>query len=67
MSHVIDVVRVWSKHENEHDDHDGDEDQLTFEETTDNVKAFPVYDYVADDCADDTVEAGGGAGFYDGL
>ena len=58
MSHIVYVVRVWCKNENKHNDYNCDKYQLTFEQSTDDVQAFPVYDDVGDDSADYAIEAG---------
>lgn len=67
MSEIVDIVPVRSEYEDEHDDHDGDEDQLAFKKPADQIEAFPVKDDIANNGANDPVEWSGGTCFDDGF
>ena len=66
MTPVINIVTARGEEEDEDDDHDGGAVDLALEDRTNQIKARPVDDNIADNDSYDSIKRGGGP-YFDSL
>ena len=54
MSHVVNIRIIWGKYQDEQNNYSRNEDDLTFQYSTNDIKPFPVYNNICQNNSNNT-------------
>ena len=56
MPHIINILTIWGKYQNEQHNNSRNEHHLAFKHSSYNIKSSPIYDYIRQDNSNYTKE-----------